>query len=93
MCLFQQDRFEEALAESERSLAGEDESPFPWAVRIALLTALDRMQEARSAVKRLKQLAPKATLTTIGAILVHSGPVDERPRLQLVDLLRQAGME
>lgn len=84
---------EEALAANERAMAGMEASPFPWALRAALLARLGRMQEAHAAVARLREVSPRTRLRHTEAALRASNPARGDFVDEVLELLRRAGLE
>ena len=85
---FATDRYEESLEWGKTLTEIAPDYPAGWRVRVAACSALDRAEEARTALDRLLGLAPRDNLRLIEA--VH--PYEPELRARYIDCLRKAGM-
>ncbi len=85
---FATDRYEESLEWGKTLTEIAPDYPAGWRVRVAACSALDRAEEARTALDRLLGLAPRDSLRLIEA--VH--PYEPELRARYIDCLRKAGM-
>ena len=86
------ERWEEALEEIDQSIGSVRTLDLAWAVRVACLVHLDRLDEARAGVAELHRITPTFDLKNFDRITkaLNLRPAVERA---LVDHLRSAGLD
>ena len=84
------DRYEEALEWAERSLRDHPDYVAARRLRVVLLVYLERMNEAREALRHLLELVPGLTITNLPQIV--AGGIQSRGGAKYLEAFRKAGL-